>query len=66
MGTRPDGGADAHVPTRPGAGRDVLIRHVVKPYLRKLETQRAHLHQRFPALAASEAEIRYEPRTDSA
>jgi hypothetical protein len=66
MGTRPSGGVDAYVPTRPGAGKDVLIRHIVKPYLRRLENLRANLHQRFPALAAVEAEIRYERRNDPA
>jgi len=66
MGTRPDASADTYVATRPGAGRDVLIRHVVKPYLRRLENQRANLHQRFPALAPAEVEIRYECRKDSA
>jgi hypothetical protein len=56
---RPDGSMEVSVPSRPGPSKNVMIRHIVKPYVRKLETQRANLHQRFPALAAAEAEIRY-------
>jgi hypothetical protein len=66
MGTRPSGDVDAYVPARLGAGKDALVRHIVKPYLRRLENQRAHLHQRFPALATVESEIRYERRKDPA
>ena len=64
LGMRADGDADAYVQSPPGASRDVIIRHIMKPYLRRLENQRIRLHQRFPALAAAEAEIRLESQED--
>jgi hypothetical protein len=57
----PDG--TVYVPVLPRGGRSkaVLVENVINPYVRKLEGERRSLHQRFPALAAAEREIRYSP-----
>jgi hypothetical protein len=56
---REDGGLNVYVPPPPTPSKDVLIRHVINPYIEKYDILNVSLRKRFPALKANKSTIRY-------
>lgn len=55
----PDGTFNVPLPPGHGNTEGVLIRKIARPYVNRLMRERTALHQRFPALASAESELRY-------
>jgi hypothetical protein len=55
----PDNGLQVYVPPPPNPSKEVLIRHVINPYIEKYRILQSSLRQRFAALEMNEGGIRY-------